>query len=1113
MGDRSTAEEALLGRERELAELGAAVEAAVSGHGAVCLLTGEPGIGKTSLAGAVAERAERRGALVRWGRAWEGGGAPAFWPWVQVVRELSRGRDAAWLRERLGPGAPWIAQVVPEVREQVPGIDEPGSLDTDQARFALFDAVATFLRALSAERPLALVLDDLHAADPSTLRMLEFACHAVRGAPILVLAAYQEQAAQARPEIEKLVVEVAREGTRVVLRRLDPDDVARLVERREGVRPEPALACELWETTEGNPFFASEVVRLLAVEGGLRPDGGRAGGPARIPLPDTVREAIRRRLAPLGPEVVETLGLAAVIGRELPLAVLERATGAGREELLDALDRASSAGLAGEVPGSPGAYRFAHGLVRETLYGDLAPSRRTRMHGAVGDALSERYGAAVDAHLAELAHHYLLAAPVGFAEKAVDYATRAGRRAMRLLAYEEAARLFEGALGALELAGSGTERRAELLLALGRARVRAGDGAARETLLAAAGAARSLDRPDLLAEAALAFRAFARQPGLVDDEVVALLEEALRRLDAAEVGLRARLTVRLAVQLFDRRDAGDRREELVDEAIAAARGLGDPATLAYVLSNAQLVRWTAGRVEECRAYSEEVLALAEETGDIDLAVTARSRQIDLYLGVDDLAGADLELEALDRLVRELSDPRAHAHVAVQRARRALIEGRFDDAERLMAEGEAHGERARDEAVPLVVAGLRWASYWSRGRLAELERAARQVADAAPGLRVWRAGLALVYCHQGREAEARRELDRLAARDFADIPRNDTWLIAMGVASEVVAHLGDERRAAALYELLSPFAGRNVLALHGAYVGPVSRNLALLAAVRRDWDAAEAHLVAARAQAERSGARPVLAMLCLEEARMLLGRGAPGDRERGDELLAEASERAAALGADGIAAAAAELRGGLSLAPAPAASLRREGDVWLFEYEGRSVRVRDSKGVRYLARLLASPGVEVHALELVGGEAEGRRRLAAAAAADAGLRVGEGDAGPLLDARAKAAYRERLEELREELEEAESWSDPERAARAREEIDHLTRELAGAVGLGGRDRRAGSSAERARVNATRSIRTALRRIADYSPDLGRELDATVRTGTFCAYEPDARRPVSWTIEEG
>ena len=273
-----------------------------------------------------------------------------------------------------------------------------------------------------------------------------------------------------------------------------------------------------------------------------------------------------------------------------------------------------------------------------------------------------------------------------------------------------------------------------------------------------------------------------------------------------------------------------------------------------------------------------------------------------------------------------------------------------------------------------------------------------------------------------------------------------------------------------------------------------------------------------------GARPLLAMLNLDEAGLLAG-GSAGDRDRAASLAAEAAAIAEEIGAGGVAERAARLLdelGGVRAEPPPApardraepttASLRREGDVWVFEYEGRPVRIRDSKGMQYVARLLAAPGVELHALDLVGGVSlePGAGR---AMAAEAGLETQAADmgAGPMLDEQAKAAYRQRVEALREEIEEAESFNDPERAARGREEMELIAEQLAGAVGLGGRDRKAASTSERARVNATRSIRSLLKRVAEYDDDLGRELEATVRTGTFCAYEPDPRRPVTWIIE--
>jgi FHA domain-containing protein len=208
------------------------------------------------------------------------------------------------------------------------------------------------------------------------------------------------------------------------------------------------------------------------------------------------------------------------------------------------------------------------------------------------------------------------------------------------------------------------------------------------------------------------------------------------------------------------------------------------------------------------------------------------------------------------------------------------------------------------------------------------------------------------------------------------------------------------------------------------------------------------------------------------------------------------------------------RTGRPLAPDPLpATLRREGDVWAFECDDKAVRLRDSRGVRCLGVLLQNPGIQIHALELGGLGTEGRSRPAERPeGADPMLAASGDDAGPLLDAEAKVAYRRRLDELREDLEEAEMLNDPERASRARAEIDFLGSELASAIGLGGRDRKAASNTERARVRVTRAIRSTIKRIAEHDPILGRELSNTIRTGTFCVYEPDPGRPVFWRVEE-
>jgi hypothetical protein len=780
--------------------------------------------------------------------------------------------------------------------------------------------------------------------------------------------------------------------------------------------------------------------------------------------------------------------------------------------------------LVEEAPGAVGRFVFAHDLIREALYARLSTIERVRLHRSVGEAIERTYGDAPE-HLDELAHHFAQSAPAGDASKALDYAIRAAQHAMRVLAYEQAAELYELALSISELLEADPEQGVKLLVGIGRARTRADDPAGRDTLLAAAEAAREVGRPELLAEAALGVRAFALSPGVVDAALADLLQEALDLLPPGDSVLRARLLARLALTIFYRPSSGERREALVEEALAMARRLGDRATLAYVLTNAQLATWAPDTAERGLAWVDEVLPLAEAVGDVELALTVRNRQIDLLLQLDDLPGADVVIEALERLAARHPDPRARAYVPLQRARRALIEGRYSDAERLNSEAAEVAASLRDPTISMFATAQAFGIRASQGRLRELETATRRVADSAPAMPAWRVGLARVYCELHREAEARREFERLARRDFADIQRVDTWLLAISLLGEVCSYLGDSDRAGKLYELLAPHADQNVVSMHAIYAGPVSRYLGLLATTRSDWETASGHFAAAARASLQQGARPALARIRMDEAAMLASRQQPGDRERALQVAAEASRILEDIGADTMLERAKELRrrigAGESAPQAPRvvegtapsrASLRHEGEAWAFDYEGRAVHVRDTKGVRYLATLIANPGLEIHAIDLVGGP--GRGTESARTAADAGLDVratGAGDIGPALDPGAKDAYRRRLEELREELEEAEAWADPERATRAREEMDFLAQELASAVGLGGRDRKQGSTAERARVNVTRAIRSALKRIAELDTGLGRELEATVRTGTFCAYEPDPRHPMVWRVD--
>jgi hypothetical protein len=296
-------------------------------------------------------------------------------------------------------------------------------------------------------------------------------------------------------------------------------------------------------------------------------------------------------------------------------------------------------------------------------------------------------------------------------------------------------------------------------------------------------------------------------------------------------------------------------------------------------------------------------------------------------------------------------------------------------------------------------------------------------------------------------------------------------------------------------------------------GPVALRLGMLAAMLGKWDDAERHFESALARCDLLGARAIRARVLLEYVRALLARSRVGDNERAASLLEEAKRLAEDLELEGLlrrAAALAPDAGSRPRVDGPEARLTREGDFWTVAYAGETTRVRDVKGLRYIAFLLAAPGADVHVLELVAA-ADGSPDGGAAPRVAEDLRASRpADLGPVLDRRAKEEYRGRLEELQSELEEAQRFGDEERAARLEEDIDALVEELARAAGLGGRDRPLSSPAERARVNVTKSIRTAIRLIEKDSPRLADHLTASIRTGRFCSYAPPGEAPPRWAL---
>uniref|UniRef100_UPI00082FCCCF ATP-binding protein n=1 Tax=Actinomadura kijaniata TaxID=46161 RepID=UPI00082FCCCF len=623
--------ERLVARDAEWEVLERRLTAARQGRGGVLLVSGEAGVGKTRLAQAAAEHAAARGFRVAWGRCSDGL-SPGFWPWIQIMRRV--GGDAGPLTGDLAPGG------------------------------GLFELYERVLAALTGDgTPLLLVLDDLHWADVSSLRLLAFVADAVAAAPVLVVATLRPEPGDHPEALRDTLGALTRQSAteRIALEPFTAGQIADYL-RTRGVPDRPERVAELLDRTGGNPFYLGEVLR----------DGGG--------VPAGARDVIEQRVGRLAEETRTLLRVAAVAGRDIDADVVAGAAGRDAAEVLEALDPAVATGLAVEAPEGPD-YRFAHALVQETLYAGLGRLERARLHLRVGEALEAR-----GADSAVLAHHFARAARVGGAARTAGHAAAAARQATARLAYDEAVQLWEQALRHLPRGDDAARARA--LAELGQARRTVGD---------AAGAHRDLTEAMDLAERAGDHRTLVTavavygEPalwhwwpyGTVNDRIVAVVERLLAGpLDDTD---RAVLLGVLGVALVygPRREEGERAAA---EAVEIARRTGDPALRARTLADYLLASFVPGRNAARLAAAEEMLAVPGLPRPAELV--ARVSLMACLLRAGDLARWDRELARCERLLDGGRRPELETTVRIAQTARATLDGRWEEAEDLL---ERHAE--------------------------------------------------------------------------------------------------------------------------------------------------------------------------------------------------------------------------------------------------------------------------------------------------------------------------------------------------------------------------------------------------------------------------------------
>ena len=853
-----------VGREQEVAQVRDALSVARQGSGSVVLLSGDAGIGKTSLAQEITRAAAWLGTPAVWGPAIEAEGTPPYWSWRQALNALGRAVEGARL---------------PDLTQ----------LDSRSSQFVFFEAVVAALHQAAEPSGLLVVLDDLHWADFGSLRLLQVAAAQVPSSRVLILGAYRQPAPSDSSPFAQILPALLRERavSRIVLGGLDFGEAESLLCQMFDRSVGRSLVRKLLEQTDGNPFYLVELAEFL-----------RAGGPPQ--LPHSLGDIARQRLALISEPCRRILGPAAVIGRDFELQLLAAAVGAQPAAVLVHIAEAASTGVIEEI--RPGRHRFTHALLREALYLDLSPAERAAAHARVAASIVGLGPGARAANIDALAHHLHNALPLSDASEALLAAVEAAEAAEAQLAFEQAADRYAEAIEVASQAAVSGHSRSDLFLRLAQCQHRAGAAAAAwQACELAAAAARDEHDARALAAAALVMH------GLVDSAIaqplLSLCHEALRELGGADPVIEARLLGQMAIV------SGSQRAEagLADRALEAARNTGDPIAR-FLALQAKEVELTGqpNRARERLELSEEAVRIAQETQDPAIAVWARSWKLGASWELGLRGPADSELEALAAAVNRTKEPLAQWRLEAARATLALIDGRYRDAVEAADSAYAIGRRGGHQGAAWFartihhLAAARTGDTAGDDELAQMSAASQQTFSRGDH-QLWYASY---LADQGRISELREMWPAIATTAVEPLPRN-RWLINMVWMAKLATTLEDREWAAELYEKIKPFSDLHVTrGFLGGYEGPLALYAGQLAALLGRREEAEHFLRRAHEAAAAIGSPPFVA-LARHQLACVLGRGGrPRDRVLAVSLLEQALATAEDLGMRPLARAVA-----------------------------------------------------------------------------------------------------------------------------------------------------------------------------------------------------------------
>ena len=1019
----------------------------------VVVIAGEPGIGKTRLAEECLNRARESGTRVVTCASWDLG-APALWPWIQGVRALVKDESDSELSATLPNSLPVLATLVPELRTRFALVEQTLPSETREARFMLFDAVVAFL-AWASRRPVAFMFDDLHAADVNTVALLRFVLRDPRVTGLSVLATVRTTGFSTPAEVASEIAALCRLGSQIELGGLDASALIGLLGPDAGADAQ-ALAAH----TAGNPLFIDGLLRVGWT--------GASAGRAR-PSHD-VRDLIASRVGSLVESARQTVLAAAVVGRPSSLGLLARVAESSLAVVANDVGVACEAGLLRRT-GELGLVTFFHPLVAEVIYDGLTEVVRIDLHRRVGVALEQVFGGTDPLHIGELSRHFLEAAVSDGLERALTYSRSAAECASRAGAFEEAARIWTRVLEVSEGSLDDPEARASVLLALGEAQLAAGQRErARRTLERALEVAVS---PEQLTVAALAYaRTF--EFGIADDRRIFALRRALERVPHLSPMV-SQLQAQLAMELWTEPSSLSERTELATAAVKNARSLGDEQTLEVALKASLFAVWEPEGTADRLDVTDELLGLASRSASPSRLLEAHRLRMNVLLEVGRTEEAFREIDAYCAVARRLVSPQPRANALLREVLPHQMAGRWAEALEIGLRSRDAMRRADDPQADVV-----WMSRTvmfavltdDRSMLQEVLPPYLEAARARASFVLYGAIALHGLIAAGQHEVAGREWERIRARGLADVGRDLMTAATLSLLAEPVVAIGTDADCALLLDRLAPYRGLHATIGATYSHGSVARYVGLLLA--RLGRGAEAVLALEEAVShnKRLGAVQFVALAAADRVRV----------QSGCEVAVRPGAHADSLRSS----------------PVGCAVLRCEGDVWLVACDGVQGRVKASRGLMYVHQLVSTPGTDIHVLALVG--------------AVGAVGMTDSSAAPVLDARARQAYRDRAESLREDLQEAEQRGDLGRATRLREELDALGEELARAVGLGGRDRRAAGAVERARGAVTKAISRAIEQITRVVPTLGAHLAHAVRTGTSCRYAPDPRAALAWDLVE-